>query len=107
MWHRLALGLGMTVAEAQARVSVEEFRYWKAFYRLSPWDGRRLDYLVALICMVVGNLWRSGKSRRFTVEDFMPQWGTPERQDGSKMEAVFAAFAALQNRRTDKHGDHR
>lgn len=37
-WHVLALALGGTVAELQARMSQSEFLAWREFYRLYPFD---------------------------------------------------------------------
>lgn len=37
-WHVLALALGQTVAELQAKMSEREFREWIEFYQAYPFD---------------------------------------------------------------------
>lgn len=68
----------MTLAELRQRMSVDELLLWEEWYELNPWDGRRLDYLFALVCLVVYSLWRSKGSPRLKLEDFLLPWGGQE-----------------------------
>jgi len=88
----------MTIREAQERVSLGELRSWKAFYRISPWDGLRGDHLVAMLASLIANVNRGKGSRAFSAEDFLPKWGTPAPQDPQAMENLFRAFVGMHNK---------
>jgi hypothetical protein len=67
--HTLALALGMTVAEAKARISEREWRRWVAFYRSAPFDElarfhRGPAMLASLISAALG--------RRAAMREFLP-----------------------------------
>jgi hypothetical protein len=77
-WHRLAVALGMSIAQAQAEISPDEFRSWVAFDRIEPLGGRRADIHAGIIASVVANCNRAKNGKAFKPEDFIPKWG--ERQ---------------------------
>lgn len=62
-----------------------------AFERLhGPLGQQRDDHLAALLAERVTNSLSSGKGRRWTARDFLPQWGLPpqEDDDGDDQESV-------------------
>jgi hypothetical protein len=71
-WHTLALALGATVEELQARMSSSEFSSWLAFYRLEPFGEVRADFRTGLLCATVANLVRDKHQAPHTPADFMP-----------------------------------
>lgn len=103
-WFRLALALGMSVAECQERVSPEEFWEWIAFYRYNPWGEERADLRSGNIAALMANIHRRPGSRAFRASDFIFfGHGKSERQQSAKdMKATFAAFAKLHNRKHER-----
>lgn len=80
----------MTVAEAQDRVSSEEFAEWIAFHGLDPWTRVRDDHGFALLATVVANA--LGKKRR-KVADFLPDW--ERRRDREYVKPTLENMCAL------------
>ena len=67
---RLALALGMTVAELGNRMSYSELMEWIAFYNLEPFgDEWRM---AGMQCATIANYapFRKGRGRK--IEEFMP-----------------------------------
>ena len=71
---RLALGLGMTLAQLDQTMGYSELQLWKAYYELEPFGPSRDNYNTAVIGALIGNIWRAmnknaGKPYRY--DDFM------------------------------------
>lgn len=73
----------MSVREAQQRVSSREFAEWMAYYRLEPFGELRHDLQSAIIASVIANVNRNPKkhAKPFKVDEFMPDFGTPEEEE--------------------------
>ena len=82
MWFRLALALGMGVAECQRRVDAREFAEWMAFCRLEPFGEWRADLRAGIVACVVAQSMGGKGAKTFRPEDFMPKFG--ERGDRSQ-----------------------
>lgn len=67
---------------------------WRQFYSEYPFDFSREDYMSAQLAMLMANAWfRKDKSSAvFTVDDFMPKFGsvTPQESDASKAERLLS-----------------
>ena len=75
----------MPVSELLARTSSRELSEWMAFDGIEPLADRRLDVLLAMFMALFANANRDRKKQRraFKIEDFLPQWDKPERQEQS------------------------
>jgi len=70
----LAGHLGVSVHEAQQRISSKEFAEWQAYHsHIEPIGDKRTDLLFAMLMHVVASC-HSGKKSRFSVQDFIPEW---------------------------------
>lgn len=99
-WHKLALGLGMSIYEAQQKISTTEFRSWQAFYALEPFGEARTEFMLAQLCCIVANSNRGKSTKAFKVGDFIPKYGEQKRhKTGAELEAIFKQFANLHNKR--------
>lgn len=102
MWHRLALGLGMSVAEAKERISSREFGSWCAYYGIEPW-GYEADQLrcgiVAATTINVNRTSRSGKPA--TPADFML---ARRRRGPSSQQEIRAQLMGFARAHTVAHG---
>ncbi len=58
----------------QASISSQEFSEWMAFARLQPFGESRMDYRFAMLAALVANLWTDSRKKRWTPEDFMPDF---------------------------------
>jgi len=67
--HRLALALGRTTRELAAQLGAREFRQWRDYYALEPWDGR---LHAGLIAATLANCRRGPDTPPFRPADFMP-----------------------------------
>lgn len=72
--------MGCSVAEAQARVSPQEYREWVAYRRREPFHDQRMEYMLAVVACIVANANR-GKGRPFRVDEFIPKYGGAARLD--------------------------
>jgi len=57
-WFVLALALGATVGELQARMGSLEFAEWQALYQLDPFGDVRADFQAGQVASTVVNLFR-------------------------------------------------
>ncbi|MGH6867180.1 MAG: phage tail assembly protein T [Methyloceanibacter sp.] len=71
----------MSVRQAQAEISGNEFAEWIAFMELEPFGGERGDLRAAIVASTVANANRKKGARPFRPEDFMPDF------DGSRRKA--------------------
>lgn len=72
-------------------MTAQEFSEHAAFDQLSPIGGERHDFLTALVCCVMANLW---SKKRHKLKDFMLAWGKKKRK-GSTPEQILAYFTTL------------
>jgi len=108
-WFRLAAHLGMTVREAQARITSPEFSEWIAYNRLDPIGSERDDVRTAMLATLIANAWCRGKGQPpFHVDDFMPKWdNTPERADPADIALKMRQFASQHNALLGAKDDNR
>jgi len=104
-WYKLALALGMSVAQAQREISAREFAGWIAYDQLDPYGLDRVELIGAQICATLANL---HSKRRYKPADFMPQWDRPPRRSVEEQHANFMLFMKQHNARMTKpNGNHR
>lgn len=70
-YFRLALALGMTVAEMLSRISARELMEWMAYYRLEPFGQERENLHAAMVAAAVVNVNRGERQRPVKPADFM------------------------------------
>ena len=81
---RLALALGMTVAELGQRMPSAELTEWMAFFSLEPWGTEVEDWRAALVASVIANVNRDPKKGKvFQPTDFMPRYERPSVEEQS------------------------
>lgn len=89
------MALGMSVSEAQQRISSAEFVEWCAYDRLEPYGPERLDYLAAIVCDTIA---KTAGVKNTKPADFMPKYDrVKKRQTLAEMKANFMAFVAAHN----------
>ena len=74
----------MSVRAAQREINSREFQEWRAFDRISPIGGRRLDWNAASIAAAIINTWTTGK--RITPQDVILEFGPRERMGADAIE---------------------
>lgn len=86
----------MSVREAQARISSNEFAEWMAYSKIDPFGEERADLRSAIIATVFANAHRAKGRRVFRVTDFMPQFdrSSVECQSPKHMQAIFRMMSA-------------
>ena len=95
----LARDLGMSVAEAQAKISSAEFTDWVALRRIRHMPE---DINTARICWTVARF--AGGAKDAKVEDFLPDLKPrPKRMTGAQMKAVVMGMAKRQQERIQSH----
>jgi hypothetical protein len=62
------------VQSCQESISSLEFSEWMAFARLQPFGESRMDYRFAMLAALVANLWTDSRKKRWTPDDFMPDF---------------------------------
>lgn len=81
-WHRLALALGMPVAEAQRRISSREFSRWIAYDRMRPIGSERMDCYVMLLYGIVHNAHCSEKRDQMDLSEIVDSlWPEQKREN--------------------------
>src|SRR5690606_3053338 len=80
---RLAMVLGMTVAELGQRMSSRELTEWMAFFSLEPWGTEVEDWRFGMLASVIANVNRDTKRRKkpYEPQDFMPRRSQPPREE--------------------------
>ena len=82
MWFRLALKLGCTVRELQARMSSSEFGEWVAFYSIEPFGDHIEDLRTGTLAALIANVNRAKDTPPYKPTDFI-DWGyKPEVKSG-------------------------
>lgn len=88
--YRLALHLGLTVAELDRRMSHLELVGWMAYSKLEPFGYHIENWRMAMICACVSNLFLGkGKPARQPAE-FMPKDPQPKRNEEEQRQFVDA-----------------
>ena len=94
MWFRLALSLGSTVEELQARMSSAEFGEWLAFYTIEPFGPSMDDVRMGTVASTIANFNRGPNTKPFKPSDFAP-WLLPPREDTAPPSAEAVAVAVF------------
>jgi hypothetical protein len=82
----------MTVAEAQQRVSSQEFTYWRAFHRINPIGSVRSDYHAALIAFTIAKA-QGSKKKPLKFDDFILQFRKKRRPSVEELTSKLMAWA--------------
>lgn len=69
---RLALSLGCTIRELEARMSSREFSEWIAYSGIEPWGEDRADLRAGILASLTANINRGKGAKPFRPSDFMP-----------------------------------
>jgi hypothetical protein len=87
---RLALALGMTVAELETRMTARELAEWQLYDALEPIGGLRTDFGFAMLAALYVNAHKRKNDQPAKVLDFMPfmDKGPPKKQTPQDMMAV-------------------
>jgi len=90
------------VRACQEAVTSQEFAEWMAFFRIHPFGEQRMDARFAMLAALVANLWTDSKRKRWTPEEFMPDYEkaldeaedeTPQISVADKVRAFFGPLA--------------
>ena len=73
--------MGVPIGRLKNELSKTDFSLYKAFNNIEPFEGRRFDTYVALIC---DTLARVNGYKRSEMEDFMIDWDVQEQKSGEK-----------------------
>ena len=71
-WFLLAVVLGCSVREAQARIDGREFAEWMVFYRIEPFGPYRGDLQAAVVAANVREAITPRENDPWRFEEFMP-----------------------------------
>ena len=97
--HRLALALGMTVAQLNRNMTHAELVRWMAYSNIEPFGYHADNWRMGMQCAVACNVWAAkGKAKK--PEDFMPKSRTDERRQISN--DVLEVFSNLKAVRDDR-----
>lgn len=96
----------MSVARCQREVSSAEFAEWIAYYTVEPFGEQRADLRSAIIATVIANVNRGKGQRPFKTDDFMPDFGKPDKrkQSDEQIAATFTAFIEQHNAAQRRRG---
>jgi len=100
------LALGKSIRECQETIDFEEFKTWIAYYKIQPYDGTRVDLLIAQLTALTANIHkRPGVSWAKPI-DFMPweRQSQKRKMSGEQMKKTFEIFAKMHNKRLQKGG---
>lgn len=97
--HRLALGLGMTIAELGARMGATELERWMEFWRVEPWGPYRDNIHAGLIAAAVLQPHVPRGKRSPTHADFMLKDAQETRASAEKSLLSFFKMAAVKKRK--------
>lgn len=92
----LAAHLGLTLHEAQNRVSSREFTKWIAEYKRNPWGEQREDIRFSALMALLANLWRDPKRhpKPYSWEDFKFEFGyIPDNEPERSVEELIKVAA--------------
>lgn len=93
----------MSIQEAQEKINYAEFKYWKAFDRISPVGDERFDYLFASLSSLLANINLPKGKTQFKIKDFLLQWGSGSSgQSQKEMETLLFSFAKAHNNKLGK-----
>lgn len=110
MWHRLALCLGGTVAELQARMSSAEFTRWIAYSTKEPFGYHMDNFRMGQVAATVFNVSRRKNVSPASPSIFYPESKTlkPKRQLSKRQQEYVRKQSEREPRKsakqTPKHG---
>jgi len=92
-----------------ARIPLELFQEWVAYYGLEPFGEERGDARAAVTPLTIAQLFTKKGARQPKLADFMPQYGKKEvrRQSVDQMRQTLMAFAAAQGVKVPGGAAHR
>lgn len=73
-------------------MSAAEFAEWIAFHRIDPWSEYRDDLRMAMLATLTANINRGKGKRPFKVDDFIPTFDPPKKQQKPGNIAEIMAF---------------
>lgn len=83
------------MAEAQARISSQEFVEWQAYARLDPFGSERGDVQAAVVAQTVANANRGPKTPAYKLEDFVLKFDQPDALSPEDLRAKVKAIHAM------------
>lgn len=91
--------MGLSVREAQEKISPDEFRGWLAFDRIEPIGLERFDVLFAILASTFANCHLGKGQSAYKLKDFLPNWGSKQDPEDStkKMIAIMDQMASKIN----------
>lgn len=92
---RLALSLGMTVAELSQRMDSRELSEWMAYFGIEPFGEERADLRAGIVASTIANVNRGKNTNPFAPKDFMPNFGKPKEQTPEQMKTVAKLITAM------------
>lgn len=84
-----------TVEECKQRMSLAEFRHWRALYRIEPWG----DEWSQARAIAASNLAPWNKETASNLPKFFP---VPQKKTATETEQMMAAFAKRHNTRVER-----
>lgn len=86
----------MTAAELGERITGLELLEWAAFERVEgPIGNLRGDVQAGVIASLLANVNRKKGAKQFKIDDFIPEWDTPEAEELTPEQQRERVFAAL------------
>lgn len=90
--HRLALGLGKTVAELEASLGAAELDDWYSYWSEEPWGAWRDNVHAGLIAAACLSPYMKGQKATF--EDFMLKSSDKKREDETQQSLAWLTAVA-------------
>jgi len=92
---RLALSLGMTVAELSERMDSRELSEWMAYNNLEPFGEERADARSGIVAATIANVHRGKNTRPYEPKDFMPKFGPAKEQTPDEMKSMAKLITSM------------
>lgn len=84
-WFRLAITLGCTVREAQARIDSREFAEWIAYMRIEPTHSDKSDWQTAHIVYALASIYGKTSAK---IDDYKLKYGSYNPDPVDKLKAI-------------------
>lgn len=97
MWFRVAGHLGMSVDEAQRRISSSEFARWISYYLREPFGPEADDVRSATLLCLTANVNRAPNSRPRKIEEFRLCKTPRKRMSADEVMALMKAYTHAHN----------
>ncbi len=94
LWFDLALALGCSVREAQARIDSAEFAEWAAYQARRPFGPATDDLRHGMLCALIDGIMKGKNQQRKAPRDFMLGQVVRRRQSAGEMMAIFRTAAS-------------